>query len=216
MDFQAHFKIDWGRQGTVLLCYIIIILGYYGIIANTMMFDEYGNWISFVDMDRTILFWTFKIFIPSFFNPIIHVLILIILMVLIIFFSLKEWHSSLMLSILIPVLITFILLSFTFQVLALCLLFFVCFVLTYKEDIPHYGIRASIWLVPTIIVEGFIFYLSMFEFSLEPLILQFGSREGYVNLLILSLTVLSGSLSGMKIKKKSVRKKEKFELNEIN
>lgn len=53
---EGHIKIDWGRQGGVILLYIIALLGYYGIIANTMMFDQYGNWISYEVMDRTILF----------------------------------------------------------------------------------------------------------------------------------------------------------------
>ena len=74
-----------------------------------MLIDENGNWISFLDMNRTILIWTYTAYIRSFF-------------------------------------------------LGAILVFIVCFILTYKEDIPHYGIRASIWLIPTIIVEGFIFY----------------------------------------------------------
>ena len=160
-DFPAHFKINWGRQGTVILGYIIIILGYYGIIANTMLLDENGNWISFLDMNRTILIWTYTTYTRSFFLGAILVVI-------------------------------------------------VCFILTYKEDIPHYGIRASIWLVPTIILEGFIFYFFMFGFSFEPLILQFAHIEGYLNILILIGLTLSGSLIGMKLKQLSVRKKEKY------
>ena len=215
---KGYFGIDWGRQGGVIFGYIIILLGYYGIIANTVMFDEYGNWISFVDMDRTVLFWTFKAYMPSYFNPIFYFLnpiyylyisygILIVLLVLIIFFSLKEWHSSLILSILIPVLITFILFSFTFSVLALCLLFLISFVLTYKEDIPQYGVKASIWIVPILIIEGFVFYFVMFGFSMEPFIWQFMTFEGYFNILILFLTILAGSLSGMNLKQRKIRKK---------
>ena len=93
---EGHIKIDWGQQGGVILGYIVALLGYYGIIANTMMFDQYGDWISFLDMDRTILFWTYTTYLENFFLPAI-------------------------------------------------LLFFVCFLLTYKEDIPHYGIKASMY-----------------------------------------------------------------------
>ena len=126
-----------------------------------MLFDEYSDWISYLDMDRTILIWTYTTYTRSFF-------------------------------------------------LGAILLFIVCFIMTYKEDIPHYGIRASIWLVPTIIVEGFIFYYIMFGFSLEPFILQFAYFEGYLNILILIGLTLSGSLIGMKLKQFSVRKKEKY------
>ncbi len=88
------------------------------------------------------------------------------------------------------------------------LLFFVCFWLTYKEDIAHYGIRASLWLVPFIIVEGFFFYLIMFGFSLEPFVLQFASIKGYINLLILFGITICGALSGMYFKNysKNIRK----------
>ena len=103
---------------------------------------------------------------------------------------------------------TNIIYSFTLQGFSIVLLFFVCFGLTYKEDIPQYGIKASIWMVPLIVALGFIFYTIMFGVSIEPLILQFGSGEGWINILILVLTVLSGSLSGMKIKQKVIRRKE--------
>jgi len=81
------------------------------------------------------------------------------------------------------------------------LLFFVCFWLTYKEDIAHYGIRASLWIVPLIVIEGFIFYLIMFGFSFEPLVLQLGSIKGYINLLILFGINICGALSGRFLKK---------------
>ncbi|NHJ19356.1 MAG: hypothetical protein EAX91_00325 [Candidatus Lokiarchaeota archaeon] len=126
-----------------------------------MLIDENGNWISFLDMNRTILIWTYTAYIRSFF-------------------------------------------------LGAILVFIVCFILTYKEDIPHYGIRASIWLIPTIIVEGFIFYFVMFGFSLEPFVLQFAHIEGYLNILILIGLTLSGSLLGMKLKQSVERKKEKY------
>ena len=81
------------------------------------------------------------------------------------------------------------------------LLFFICFWLTYKEDIAHYGIRASLWLVILIVFEGFLFYFIMFGFSFEPVLLQFASIKGYINLLILFGINLSGALSGMYLKK---------------
>jgi len=81
------------------------------------------------------------------------------------------------------------------------LLFFVCFWLTYKEDIAHYGIRASLWLIPLIVFEGFLFYFIMYGFSFEPLVFQFASIKGYINLLIIFGINLSGALSGVFLKK---------------
>ncbi|MHA1375903.1 MAG: hypothetical protein ACTSR7_16615 [Promethearchaeota archaeon] len=145
-----RIRIDWGRQGGVILAYIIVLLGYYGIIANIAMVDKLNRWISYLEMDRTILFWSFETYIQTYFLPAL-------------------------------------------------LLFFTCFLLTYKEDIPHYGIKASLWLVPFIIAQAFILYLIMFGLTLEPFIWQFVHWKGYFNIFLLYVITLSGALSGMKI-----------------
>ena len=133
---KGYFGIDWGRQGGVIALYIVVLLGYYGIIANTVMFDQYGDWISFTEMNRSILIYTFQSYVQSFFLPAV-------------------------------------------------LLFLVSFLLTYKEEIYQYGLKASIWIVPLLIAEGFIFYFIMFGFSWEPFIWQFMTLGGYLNILIL-------------------------------
>lgn len=158
-DKKGHIKIDWGRQGGVIMAYIVILLGYYGIIANTMMFDWRGRWISFVDMDRTILFWTYTTYLTNFFLPAI-------------------------------------------------LLFFVCFALTYKEEIPHYGIKATIWILPFLIAEGFIFYAVMFGISSQPIVLKFMHIEGYLDIIIIVGTAISGAICGMKFKQYMVKRKK--------
>ena len=156
---KKRVSIDFGRQGGIFVGYVIIILGFYGIIANTVMTDRFNEWIPFLDMDRTLLIWPYLSVSKNFFLPFL-------------------------------------------------LLFIVSFALTYKEDIPAYGIKASLWLIPIIIAEGFIFYWWMFGFSLEPFILQFLYVEGYINVMLLFLTVIIGSLLGMLIKKLVVRRKE--------
>jgi CDP-diglyceride synthetase len=156
---KTHISINFGRQGGIFIGYIIIILGFYGIIANTVMTDQFDEWIPFLDMDRTLLIWPYLSYAKNYFLPFL-------------------------------------------------LLFIVCFALTYKEDIPAYGIKASLWLVPILIAEGFLFYWSMFGISLEPFRLQFLYFEGYINVMLLFLMVIIGSLLGMLIKKLVVRRKE--------
>ena len=156
---KKNIKVDWGRQGGIILAYVLVLLGYYGIVANIVMVDELGRWISYNDMDRTILFWTFESYVQTFFLPVL-------------------------------------------------LLFFVCFLLTYKEDIPYYGIKASLWLVPYIIAQAFILYWIMFGFTLEPLIWQFAHWKGYFHIFILYVITLTGALSGMKIHKIVIIKRE--------
>jgi len=194
-----------------------------------MMYDDLGNWISFVDMDKTILIWTYTTYISANLQVEIFIVIFMILAGLIVIFSVMEKYSLIALSILIPVFLIFILDVYwnLFDImtvirtgnyylavpgLAIVLLFVVCFALTYKEDIPQYGIKASLWMVPVLVVLGFFFYTIMFKFSLEPFFLQFGRGEGYINLLLLYLTVISGSFSGMRIKKMVVKRKELSEL----
>ncbi len=156
---KGYFKIEWGRQGGVIFGYIVVLLGYYGIIANTVMFDQYGSWISFAEMDKSLLIFTYQTYFQSFFLPAL-------------------------------------------------LLLLISFLLTYKEETPQYGIKASIWIVPILIAQGFIFYFIMFGFSMEPFILQFASIEGYFNLLVLYGLVISGSVFGMKLKQRSIKKRK--------
>ena len=152
-ETKGHIKIDWGRQGGVIALYIVALLCYYGIIANIMMYDYYyEEWISFNDMDRTMLFWTWTTYRKTWFLPVL-------------------------------------------------LLFLVCFALTYKEDIPHYGIKASIWLVPLIIAEGFIFYAIMFGISTEPVVLKFGDIRGWLDIIIVFGIAITGAVSGMYLKR---------------
>ncbi|MFX0047739.1 MAG: hypothetical protein ACFE8G_06165 [Candidatus Hermodarchaeota archaeon] len=167
---KGYVKIDWGRQGGVFLAYIIVLLGYYGIVVNIGMVNNslpVSGWYSYSDLynysvhDRhwifghddisSLLFWTYEAYIDSFFLPLI-------------------------------------------------LLFVTCFLLTYKEDIPHYGIKASIWLVPLIIIEAFIFYAITYGFNIVPIIYQFGNWRGYLHICVLIAITLSGAISGMKVK----------------
>jgi len=169
-DRKGHISIDWGRQGGTILAYIIVLLGYYGIIANTVMFNKYGKWIPFTLMGDSILcleyglcsgewlFWTYTTYAKNFYLPAL-------------------------------------------------LLFLICFALTYKEDIPHYGIKASIWLVPLIIIEGFIFYTLMFGFSAVPFYLKFMRIEGYLDIMLLFGLAISGAISGMKLKQVIVKRR---------
>jgi hypothetical protein len=153
---KSYWKIDWGRQGGVIFAYLIVFIGYYGIVVNIVMLEDMTSlfrqeWISYTEMNRTILFWTFYYYLDCYYLPVI-------------------------------------------------LLFLICLFLTFREDIPHYGIKASIWLVPVIVFEGFFFYYIMFGFSLEPLILQFGYIQGYLNIIFLLTVNLSGAFVGMKLK----------------
>ncbi|HEC39063.1 hypothetical protein LCGC14_0636870 [marine sediment metagenome] len=173
---KGHIKIDWGRQGGVIAGYIVVLLGYYGIIANLVMFNQWGKWLSFLELPlfsnygkipsgtihffpgRDIFFWSYNTYIATFFLPAL-------------------------------------------------ILFLICFLMTYKEDIPHYGIKASLWLAPLIIIEGFILHSIMFGFSSEPFYLKFMRIEGYIDIITIFGLALSGAISGMKVKQYREKRK---------
>ena len=161
-ELKGHFQLDWGRQGTVILAYVAVLLGYYGIVANIILIDDIGMWIPYTEMDLMILIWTYKVYPQTYYLPIL-------------------------------------------------LLFLISFLLTYKEDIPHYGIKASLWLVPPLIAEGFLFHWIMYGFSAEPFILQFAHGEGYLHVLILYACAFTGALSGMKAKQFNKKRRRKLE-----
>ncbi|MHA1329323.1 MAG: hypothetical protein ACTSRH_18745, partial [Promethearchaeota archaeon] len=66
---RKRISIDFGRQGGVFIAYMIIILGFYGIIANTVMINQYGEWIHRTELDRTLLIWPYLSFSKNFFAP---------------------------------------------------------------------------------------------------------------------------------------------------
>lgn len=166
-ETNGKVKIDWGRQGGIIIFYIFIFISFYGIIANIITIDKYGNWLNRSLIDKTILLWSFEVIIKNF----------------------GDYRDYI-------------------KIVPFIILFFTCLIMTWKEDIPHYGIKASIWLVPLLISEGFLFYYLIFGFSLEPFYLQFCFINGYLNITILSTIVLSGALSGMFLKKLYVKKQK--------
>jgi len=165
-EIKGHFHLDWGRQGVIFLAYIVVLLGYFGIVANILLVRDGGISIPYTDMDPTVLFWTYKVYPQTGFLP--------------------------------PY-----------------LLFVVSLLLTLKEDIPHYGIKASLWMVPLLIAEGFLFFWIMFGFSAEPFILQFAHGEGYLNILILYGCTFTGALCGMKLKQFIKKKKKNLSKEEL-
>ena len=96
------------------------------------------------------------------------------------------------------------------------ILFSVCFILTYREDNPHYGIKNSIWFVPLIALVSFIWYWIVFGFSIYPFVLQFARWQGYINLIILFAISVGGAISGMRLKIYVTSRRENIENEALN
>ena len=80
------------------------------------------------------------------------------------------------------------------------LLFFISLILTYKEDVYHYGIKNSLWLSFFILLFSFFWYWILKGFSWNPFILLFGSYQGYLTILVLTGLSLAGALCGWRLK----------------
>ena len=92
------------------------------------------------------------------------------------------------------------------------ILFFIVFIMVFREDFYEYGIRNSIWLIPLIIIESWIWYFFIIEFNLAVIPLYFTRFESYITILSLLginlLAAVTGAFARQKytqsIKKRSV------------
>ncbi|KKN53468.1 hypothetical protein LCGC14_0602160 [marine sediment metagenome] len=94
-------------------------------------------------------------------------------------------------------------------IIPILILFFTCFILTYKEDIYLYGIKHSLWLVPFILGCSVFWYYYIHYWRpsegatwtpISPFLLLFGSWQGWLNILILFSINLFGALAGWQVK----------------
>jgi len=92
------------------------------------------------------------------------------------------------------------------------ILFFIVFIMVFRESFYEYGIRNSIWLVPLIIIESWIWYFFIIEFNLAIIPLYFTKFESYLTILSLLginlLAAVTGAFAKQKytqsIKKRSI------------
>ncbi|GAB4309939.1 MAG: hypothetical protein Kow0069_09690 [Promethearchaeota archaeon] len=92
------------------------------------------------------------------------------------------------------------------------LLFLVCAFLTYSEDLPHYGAKNSLWLVPITALISFGWFWAIEGLSLDPLVLLLGTAQGWFNLFVLFATNGLGSLFGWRLKVAALLRRRRAEL----
>ena len=88
------------------------------------------------------------------------------------------------------------------SILSLFLLIAIVFILGFREQFFEYGIKNSIWLIPVIVIESWIWYMLINSFQADLLellgtlfITYFVSFEGYLTILILlGINLLSAIL----------------------
>ena len=84
--------------------------------------------------------------------------------------------------------------------LPIFILFLTCFILAYKQDIYHYGIKHAFWLVFVILDASILWYWILYGFSWDPIILLLGRWQGYVHLLLLLVINISSAYAGGRFK----------------
>ncbi len=154
MDREEKGRIEFHlkNQGKFIIAFVVLFYGYYGIMANMLMYNALGNQISKSTWEEGFLvIWSFLAYPRTYFLPAI-------------------------------------------------LTALVCFLLTFFEEIPYYGIKNSLWFVPITVTFSIFWYWMIFGFSFEPFVLLFGHYNGYLNIIILTAINLSSSFAGMKIK----------------
>ena len=86
------------------------------------------------------------------------------------------------------------------------ILFIIIFLMTFRENFFEYGIRNSIWTVPFIIIESWVwFWFIDGRFDITVISFYFGQWQSYVTILSLFMIILSASLLGAMAKEKYKR-----------
>jgi len=85
------------------------------------------------------------------------------------------------------------------------ILFFIVFIMVFRESFYEYGIRNSIWLIPFIIIESWIWYLFIIEFNIMIIPLYFTRYESYITILSLFSINLLAAITGAFAKQKYIQ-----------
>jgi hypothetical protein len=93
--------------------------------------------------------------------------------------------------------------------LASIFLFLIILFMTYREHFFEYGMRNSIWTIPFIMIESWIWYWFIYGFDITLIGFYFIQIETYINLLVLLGIVLSATFLGAIVKEKYKQFKER-------
>lgn len=85
------------------------------------------------------------------------------------------------------------------------ILFFIVFIMVFRETFYEYGIRNSIWLVALIIIESWIWYFFIIEFNIMIIPLYFTMVESYITILSLFGINLLAAITGAFAKQKYIQ-----------
>jgi len=105
-------------------------------------------------------------------------------------------------SVYIPIFLPYIFLCLTVIILVL------------REHFFEYGIKNSIWIIPLIIIESWIWYWVIYGFDLSIFVLYFARLEGYLTIILLFSTNIGLAIFTSIIKQEYIKRTKKIEINE--
>ncbi len=89
--------------------------------------------------------------------------------------------------------------------ISVIILFFIVFIMVFRETFYEFGIRNSIWLVVFIIIESWIWYMFIIEFNIMIIPLYFTRLESYVTIISLFGINLLAAITGAFAKQKYIK-----------
>ncbi|MFX1447457.1 MAG: hypothetical protein ACFFCG_04910 [Promethearchaeota archaeon] len=206
-------KIKLARQGNFILTLLLIHFVFFGFLSN--IFPKVSMTIPGANqaLAENVVFLYRLMFYPIPFlsvpflpSLLVLVIIIFIVGIILLIFTKKSIPSITLLGISIVLFILSVFFAFTgsmnvgitLNFYSVILLFVIVFIMVFRERNYEYGIRNSIWLVPFIIVESWIWYFFIYEFNLLIIPIYFIRIESYITILsLLGINLLAAILAAL-------------------
>ncbi len=220
-------KIKLANQGNFILTLILIHFVFFGYLS--LMYPKASYELPEVNkiLAENVVFLFRLMFNPSSFlslpllpSLLILVIVIFIIGIVLLIFSKKAIQSITLIVVSIALFILSVILvsiglinvSFALSFFPFILLFLIVFIMVFRETFFEYGIRNSIWLIPFIIVESWIWYFFIYEFNLLIIPIYFIRIESYITILSLLGINLLAAISAAVAKRKYVQYFKKYKI----
>ncbi len=206
-------KLNLARQGNIILTLLLIHFVFFGFLSNffpkeTILNPETNKTLAenIVFLYKVMFYPVPLISVPLIFSLLILVISILIIGIMLLIFTEKSIPSIILIGVSITLFFLNIALAYfgfinanvTLSFYPVILLFLIVFIMVFRETFYEYGIRNSIWLVPFIIVETWIWYFFIYEFNLLIIPLYFIRIESYITILsLLGINLLAAILAAL-------------------
>jgi len=220
-------KIKLANQGNFILTLLLIHFVFFGYIS--LMFPKVSYEFPEINkiLAEDVVFLYKLMFYPISFlslpllpSLLILVIVIFIIGIVLLIFNKKTIQSITLIVVSIALFILSVIITsiglinvgITLSFYPVILLFIIVFIMVFRETFYEYGIRNSIWLVPFIIFESWIWYFFIYEFNLLIIPIYFIRIESYITILsLLGINLLAAILAAV-AKQKYVHYFKKYKI----